>query len=105
MVLRVAQLLRPDASLFDPVVERAGDVVSGDDLERDHEFRRLAVDPVVVGDYLDPAHAHPVPALNAAKMSPDPEVLDDLKPVGRRPTEGLALVWDERGDDLVEHTD
>src|SRR5207244_4734963 len=53
----------------------------------------------------DAPHTHAVPAVESEEMGPAPQVLDDLEPMGGGAAERLSLVWDLRGDDLVEDAD
>src|SRR5437773_8859208 len=102
---RKSRVFWSDPAPIDAVVERACDVVPSDHLERDQEVRRLRRDPIVVRDHLDAPHSHAVPAFESEEMGPNPQVLDDLEPMGGGAAERLSLVRHLRGDDLVEAAD
>ena len=86
MAPRKADRLRPDFARLHSVVERAGHVIPGDHLERDQKIAGGWRDSIVLGDNLDPAHAHPVSVGDLQEVRPEAEVLDDLEPVRRRAT-------------------
>src|SRR5437660_6347030 len=102
---RKSGILGLDPAPLDPVMERSGHVIPRDHLEWDQEVRRLRRDLIVVRDPLDAPHSHAVPAFESEEMGPDPQVLDELEPMGGGAAERLSLVPHLRGDDLVEDAD
>src|SRR5205807_10624527 len=69
---------------------------------RDQAARPPPRHPLLVWAHPDATHPHAVPASESEEMGPDPQVLDELEPMGGGAAERLSLVRHLRGDDLVE---
>src|SRR5437867_3079392 len=105
MTSRKADRFRPDFACLNPIVERAGHVVSGDHLEGNQEIVGGRRNAIVFGNHLDAAHPHSVPVDDPQEVRADAEPLNKLEPMGRRAAERLSFMRDERRDHFVEHAD
>src|SRR5437867_4016584 len=105
MTSRKADRFRPDFACLNPIVERAGHVVSGDHLEGNQEIVGGRRNAIVFGNHLDAAHPHSVPVDDPQEVRADAEPLTKLEPMGRRAAERLSFMRDERRDHFVEHAD
>src|SRR5581483_7701574 len=86
-------------------VHGAREVVPADDLQRDEERDGLGRDLRRIMDDAQALDQHLVVVLEPEEVRVEAERLRLLEPVGRGAAEGLALLGDQRRDDLVEDRD
>ena len=98
-----SQVLGLHLAGLEPVQQGSGGVVPADDLQGDQVVGGGAVNLAVVADDLHPLDPHPVLGGLANVVVVDSCLVELSEPVLGRPAQGLPLVGDLGGYDLVEN--